>query len=134
MSAVVVDTHTLIWYASKDPRLSAPARAALVNAEQTGMPIFVPAIIVIELRYLVEKRTITEVEFGSLVTGLKNPATASTITPLDLAIAETMAQIPRATVPDMPDRIIAATALWLGLPLVTRDSRICALTNISTVW
>lgn len=134
MSAVVVDTHTLIWYASKDPRLSATARAALVNAEQTGVPIFVPAIIVVELRYLVEKRTITEAEFGAIVAGLKNPATASAIAPLDLAVAEAMEQIPRATVPDMPDRIIAATALCLGLPLVTRDSRICALTNISTVW
>ena len=66
--------------------------------------------------------------------GLKNPATAPTIAPLDLTVAETLAQIPRATVPDMPDRIIAATALWLGLPLVTRDSRICLLPNISTVW
>ena len=30
--------------------------------------------------------------------------------------------VPRDVVPDMPDRIIAATALYLGLPLVTRDS------------
>lgn len=42
MSAVVVDTHMLIWYATKDPRLSAPARAALVNAEQAGAPILTP--------------------------------------------------------------------------------------------
>ncbi len=37
MSAVVVDTHTLIWYTSRDPRRSTTARAALVNAEQTGV-------------------------------------------------------------------------------------------------
>ena len=134
MSAVVVDTHTLIWYTSRDPRLSTTARAALVNAEQAGAPIFVPAIVVVELRYLVEKRTITEAECAAIIAGLKSPATASTVTPLDLGAAETLAQIPRAPVPDMPDRIIAATALWLGLPLVTRDSQIRLLTNISTVW
>jgi len=33
----------------------------------------------------------------------------------------------------MPDRIIAATALHLGLPLVTRDQRIAAA-GIKTVW
>jgi predicted nucleic acid-binding protein len=33
----------------------------------------------------------------------------------------------------MPDRIIAATALHLGLPLVTRDARIVA-SGINTVW
>jgi predicted nucleic acid-binding protein len=33
----------------------------------------------------------------------------------------------------MPDRIIAATALHLGLPLVTRDLRIQA-SGIPTIW
>ena len=34
----------------------------------------------------------------------------------------------------MPDRIIAATALSLGLPLVTADTEIRKLTNITTIW
>jgi predicted nucleic acid-binding protein len=33
----------------------------------------------------------------------------------------------------MPDRIIAATALNLGLPLVTRDRRLQAA-GIQTIW
>ena len=43
-----------------------------------------------------------------------------------------MSQIPRDVVPDMPDRIIAATALSNSLPLVTRDLKIRALTTIQT--
>ncbi|PJB74400.1 MAG: PIN domain nuclease, partial [Armatimonadetes bacterium CG_4_9_14_3_um_filter_58_7] len=35
--------------------------------------------------------------------------------------------------PDMPDRIIAATALHLGLSLVTRDSKIQGC-GIPTIW
>jgi len=36
-------------------------------------------------------------------------------------------------VPDMPDRIIAATALHLDLPLVTRDRAIQAA-GLKAIW
>ena len=39
----------------------------------------------------------------------------------------------RITVPDMSDRIIAATALYLNLPLVTADHQIQA-SGIHTIW
>jgi len=45
-----------------------------------------------------------------------------------------MQKIPRETVPKMCDRIIAATALYLGLPLVTKDHRIRNLDVIQTIW
>jgi len=41
--------------------------------------------------------------------------------------------VPRAEVPDMPDRIIAATALHLGLPLISRDRKI-QLAGLQTIW
>jgi predicted nucleic acid-binding protein len=56
------------------------------------------------------------------------------VTSIDRTIADALASIPRLVVPDMPDRIIAATALSLGLPLVTRDTEILRLTNVTTVW
>jgi len=36
-------------------------------------------------------------------------------------------------VPDLPDRIIAATALHLNVPVISRDSKIQAA-NLQTVW
>jgi predicted nucleic acid-binding protein len=48
-------------------------------------------------------------------------------------VAEAVAEVPRSAVPDMPDRIIAATALHLGLPLVSRD-RLIQLSGIETIW
>ena len=134
MSAVVADTHTIVWFITRAPALSATARAALIQAEQSGFPIYVPTIVVVELCYLMDKGTITAAEFDLVVNTLKNPAKAAMAQPLDLQIGEILRQIPRATVPDMPDRIIAATALALGLPLVTRDHKIQALTNITTIW
>ena len=46
---------------------------------------------------------------------------------------QAIAQIPLETVPEMPDRIIAATALYLNIPLVTKDSKIQAA-NVQTIW
>lgn len=135
MSAVVTDTHALLWYINNLPDLSAPALAAMEQSEKTGYPIYVPSIVLVELRYLVEKgRDITEGDFQIVIASLKDVASAITLAPLDLDIAEALEQIPRATVPDMPDRIIAATAFHLGLQLVTRDHKIQALTNITTIW
>lgn len=135
MSAVVADTHALLWYLNNSPDLSAIALQALENAEQSGAAIYVPSIVLVELRYLVEKgRDITESDFQTVTTELKNPASALTLAPLDQMVAETLVQIPRAVVPDMPDRIIAATAQALSLPLVTRDMALGKLTNVAIIW
>jgi len=36
-------------------------------------------------------------------------------------------------VPDMPDRIIATTAVVYGVPLISRDAKIRAST-VTTIW
>ena len=75
---------------------------------------------------------------GEVLTRILNaaddPNVGIMLAPLDRNISATIQQIDRATVPDMPDRIIAATALYLNLPLVTRDGKIQALTTIQTIW
>lgn len=59
---------------------------------------------------------------------------AFTIVPLDLRVIDGMAAISRDAVPDPFDRIIAATALTAGLPLVTADERLRAALGERTVW
>ncbi|MDY7076564.1 MAG: hypothetical protein SXV54_06520 [Chloroflexota bacterium] len=44
-----------------------------------------------------------------------------------------MRQVPREQVPDLPDRVIAATALYLGVPLISRDRKI-RLSDVTTIW
>ena len=48
-------------------------------------------------------------------------------------MAVAVRQIDRVAVPELPDRIIAATALHLGVPLLTRDERI-RVSGVPTVW
>lgn len=131
--AVVADTHTLIWSLFEPSRLSVAAKTALTNAEVAGAPIYVSSVSIVELRYLVEKGKFTEDDYDAVLRVLHDPATAPTVVPLDMETSDDVKQIARANVPDMPDRIIAATAHYLGLPLVTCDSKIQS-SGITTIW
>jgi PIN domain nuclease of toxin-antitoxin system len=64
---------------------------------------------------------------------LRNPQAGFRAAPLDPDVAIYVRTIPRDFVPDMPDRIIAATALAMDLPPVSRDGRIRSA-NIRTIW
>ena len=132
--AVLADTHTLVWWLFEPHNLSAAADQALQEAENHGDPIFVATITVVELCYLTEKNKLPGHYLQDTLTLLEDPLSA--VTPVEFAIAhaKSLLQIPRLTVPEMPDRIIAATAFELGIPLVTRDHKIQALTNITTIW
>ena len=135
MSELVTDTHALLWYINDLPEISRVALAAMETAEKSGERIYVPSISLVEIRYLVEKgKDVTESDYQTILSLLSDNYSALTLAPLSLEVAISFAQIPRATVPDMPDRIIAATALSMGLPLLTRDQKIQALTNIKIIW
>jgi predicted nucleic acid-binding protein len=56
------------------------------------------------------------------------------LAPLDAAVAKAVQKISRITVPDMPDRIIAATAVHLNADLVTRDRRLQAALGNRSIW
>lgn len=135
MSSVVSDTHALLWYLGNSNNLSASALNAFDTAERNGSLIYVPAISVVELRYLVEKgRGILETDFRLVVNTLNDPNSAFTFAPLDQSTAEDIERIPRSVVPEMPDRMIAATAFNLNLPLVSKDMEIRRLQNITVIW
>jgi len=48
------------------------------------------------------------------------------------SIAQTMQSLDRTQVPDLPDLIIAATALYHNIPLISRDRKI-QLSTINTI-
>lgn len=133
MTALVLDTHATVWSLLDRARLSAAAIAAIEAATANNWPIFVPTISVVEITYLIEKRKLPAVVKSQLLAALDDPQSNLTIAPLDLDVANRVEHVERDQVPDMPDRIIAATAVHLGLPLVSRDGKIRA-SAVSTVW
>jgi len=53
--------------------------------------------------------------------------------PLNAHVVRSMMLVLRQAVPDMPDRIIAATAIHLAVPLLSRDGRI-RISAVETLW
>jgi len=132
MSAVL-DTHAALWYLLDAKKLSPVAAALIDGAAQAGTPAYLSAISLVEVIYLVERARLPADAFDRLQTELQRDRPAFRIVHLDSGVAEAVKQVSRVAVPDMPDRIIAATAVHLKIPLVTRDQRIQAA-GIKTIW
>ena len=93
-----------------------------------------PTISLVEITYLIEKNKFQPALLTRIISRLNNPNAELKPIELTVEIADSLSQISRQIVPDMPDRIIAATALYLNLPLVTKDHKIQKLQSIQTIW
>jgi PIN domain nuclease of toxin-antitoxin system len=133
MLAAVADTHAVIWYLFDDRRLSAPARAVIERAASSGDTVGMSALTIVEIIYLVERGRIPADALRRLETRLASGSAVLVVLPLDHPTAPAVARVDRARVPELPDRLIAATALRHGVPLLTRDARIQS-SAVLTIW
>ena len=133
MIAAVTDTHALICYLYNDPRLSMTARSIIETTVQSGDQIALSSIRLVEMVYLIEKGRIPSESFSIVAAELADPTSLLTEIPLDLTITRALAGVDVSQVPDMPDRIIAATAVSLNVPLLSRDGKI-RLSAVNTIW
>ena len=129
----MLDTHAVLWYLENSKELSPVARTTIEDAIRDGRQVRVSAMSLIESVYLVERKKIPPAALQRLRNALIEPSIGLFISPVDGLVADALENIPRSIVPDMSDRIIAATALHLGLPLVTRDRRLQSA-GIKTIW
>ncbi len=133
MIVAVADTHAAIWYLSQDSRLSSTAKLIIDTAMQNGAEIAVSSITFIEMVYLIEKGRIPPQRFSQLATELNFPDSLFVEYPVNLNIARALSRVDVGQIPDMPDRIVAATALHLNVPVISRDGKI-RLSTIQTIW
>ena len=133
MIAGVADTHTAHWYLFGDLRLSARAKEFIDQAAASRRSIEVSPISLAEIVYLVEKSRISASALDDLRSALENPNHVFKEAPFTKDVVNFMRQVSRDEVPDMPDRIVAATALYFGVPVISRDGKIHA-SNVRCVW
>jgi PIN domain nuclease of toxin-antitoxin system len=131
--AGITDTHAALWYLLKNPRLSILAREFIDQAAASGHDIVVSSISLAEIVYLIEKGRLDASAYRDLKKALADPTYVIAKVPFTGEVVEAMRQIPRDSVPNMPDRIVAATAVYLGVPVISRDSRIRS-SSIQTIW
>ena len=133
MIAAVADTHTALWHLFDDARLSGAAETFISEAAAARRKIAVSTISLAEVVYLIEKNRLPPSAYDELTQALADPEHVFTEAVFTAAIVQAMRQVSRAEVPDMPDRIVAATAVYFDVPIISRDRRIRAA-RLKTVW
>ena len=128
MSAVLLDTHVVQWWSAEPERLSPGATARVTDADELA----VAAITWWELAWLARNGRIhVRIPIRSWLDQLSAQLRTLAITP---AIAEGAVSLPAGFAADPADRLIYATAVEHGIPLVTKDARLREQGPTVAVW
>jgi len=129
----VADTNALIWYIYDSPRLTTNAREIFEQVAQGDDVIGFSSISLAEIVYLEEANRIPEDSLAYLLESVDIADPILAEVPFDRQIAQAMPLVERAQIPDLPDRIISATAIHFDVPLITSDRKIRS-SNVETLW
>ena len=134
MNQYLTDTQALIWHMMESRKLSSRAAGVFRDAEQGFVQILVPSIVLVEAAFIFARNRIPG-DIVDRVFALTDAVDANfSVVPLDLTVAQAARDFGPAAVPELADRIIAATARALNLPLLTADPIIAGSELIQVIW
>ena len=134
MKRYVVDTQGILWHLAEDRHLSRRARRILDSAEEGRTQILVPSIVLVEAIFLMQRQRIPKSRVLQLFELSEDTDANFYVVPLNMAVARAVSDFGPAAIPDMPDRIIAATARALDVPLITVDPIITESELVEVIW
>jgi PIN domain nuclease of toxin-antitoxin system len=128
---ILLDTHVVVWLAFDPDKLSKRAKEAIRGAREQG-GLAIAAITLLELAWLAENGRIeTTLSVESFV---RECAARMTVLPITPEIAARAVGFPDSYPKDPQDRLIGATALAEGVPLITHDKQIKKSGMIPVIW
>ena len=127
---IVIDTHVWVWWQADPKRLSKKAARALKNAKSIG----VPAICLWEFSMLVQRDRIRLDR--SALEWLNDALDVPGVRIVDLtpSVAVQSTRLPSTFHNDPADRLIVATALNEGAPLISADQKFVDIPGLELIW
>lgn len=116
MDSYVTDTQALIKFMMGQKVIDKQCHQAFLSADQGKNTIIIPAVVLMEVLYLFEKNRI-KIDLIQTEDLLKSKNYQ--FEPLSLEILKIASEI--KDIPELHDRLIAATARYLDIPIITSD-------------
>jgi PIN domain nuclease of toxin-antitoxin system len=130
---IVLDTHAWIWFISNPENLSKQAEKA-VNKAVKDKSVLISSISAWELALLVKKKRLKlTLEVTDWIAKSERLPFMQFV-PVTNSIAVKSVNLPTLLHPDPADRIIIATALSAGAPLITKDRKLLDYSPVKTIW
>jgi len=128
---ILLDTHVLVWAVAESKRLSRSATTAIQKGLTEG-GLAIADITLWELAMLFSRGRIQA--YGTVEASVRLLTEGMVIKPITPEIAAISAQFPPDFPRDPADRLIAATARFEGLALVTHDEKLRTSPLLQTIW
>jgi len=125
----LADTVAIVRHLRQHPALGRQTARILDEADAGQHHIYLSAISLMEVLYLAEARRI-DLPLNELIDHIQG-STNYTIVPVDTDIVQVAVGVD--DVPELHDRIIVATARYLGVPILSSDKVIAASKHVKTI-
>ena len=130
---IVLDTHIWVLFVSNPELLSKRAKRSLDTAmEEKG--ILISSISTWEVVLLVTKKRLRLTLSVTDWIAKSEALPFITFIPVDNSVSIKSVNLPQPLHNDPADRIIIATAISMGVPLVTKDEKILKYPHVQTIW
>ncbi|MDI6631243.1 MAG: PIN domain-containing protein [Bacillota bacterium] len=125
----LLDTHILIWYFTGNQRLKPQIRERIDEIRNRGGRLLIPTIVLAEALNIAEKDRV-RFDFTALYRLLQEEPEFEIVGFGPEILEETMRL---KGIPEIHDRIIAATARFYGAGILTKDRIICESGEVETI-